>query len=249
MKYFIQLAYKGTNYRGWQRQPNAISVQAILEDAVERIMGKKINCIPCGRTDAGVHASEFFCHIILENKPDFDPVFRLNKILPDDISIQDFREVRRDVHAQHGAVSRTYEYFIHHKKNPFLSELSALYSNENLAFESMEKAVDMISKSKDFRAFCKQPDLYKSTICDISSTKIRQFDDGNRIHFLISANRFLRGMVRILVANILEVGYGRLSLEDFGNCLKNGTRPPYFNEAHPQGLYLTKVEYESGIYL
>jgi tRNA pseudouridine38-40 synthase len=249
MKYFIHLAYKGTNYRGWQRQPNSPSIQAVLEDSIAKMMGQKINCIPCGRTDAGVHARHFFCHLVVENAFDFDPVFRLNKMLPNDICIYDFLEVSREVHAQHGAISRTYEYFIHTKKDPFLSEISAYYSKKNLDLEKMKKAAELISEASDFKAFCKQPDLYKNTQCIISNAEIKQLESKQQIRFRITANRFLRGMVRILVGNILEVGYGKLELHEFENCLKNGIRPAFFKEAYPQGLYLTEVKYLEEVFL
>lgn len=243
MKYFIRLAYKGTNYRGWQRQPNAPSVQETLEETLAKMTGKQINCIPCGRTDAGVHAREFYCHIVVEKAFDFDPVFRMNKMLPDDISIYEFLEAPRDVHAQHDAVSRTYEYRIHCQKDPFLSEVSAFYSNENLDTEKMKIAAKILAGNNDFRAFCKQPDLYKNTACEVSEAVLTVSENKNKIRFKITADRFLRGMVRILVGNLLEVGYGKMSLAEFENCLKTGTRPTFFKEAYPQGLYLTEVAY------
>lgn len=243
MKYFLRISYKGTHYRGWQKQPNAPSIQEVLEANLARMIGKKVNLIGCGRTDAGVHAREFFGHIVIEKAFDFDPVFRINKMLPDDICVHEFIDAPRDIHAQHGAISRTYEYFIHFEKDPFLSEVSSLYSNENLNIELMKKAVKLISKSNDFRAFCKQPDLYKNTICKVSEATLILSENKKQLHFKISADRFLRGMIRILVGNILEIGYEKMSLIEFENCLKNGTRPTYFKEAYPQGLYLTKVDY------
>ncbi len=243
MKYFIHLAYKGSNYKGWQNQPNAQSIQETLETAIEKMMGKKINCIGCGRTDAGVHASQFFCHIVLERKFDFDPVFRLNKMLPDDISIYEMISVPKEVHAQHDAISRTYTYRIHFRENPFLSDVSTFYSKENLDFEKMKMAADLILKHSDFKAFCKQPDLYKNTICDVSMARVVFFGETSRLNFIITSNRFLRGMVRLLMGNILEIGYGRMSLEEFENCLKTGNPPNHYKAAYPQGLYLSSIEY------
>lgn len=243
MKYFIHLAYKGTRYHGWQRQPNHPSVQETLEDAIRKMTGQQINCIGCGRTDAGVHASQFFCHIKVEEPFDYDPVFRLNKLLPNDISIYDFIEVKRDAHAQHDASLRTYTYRIHFDKNPFLSDVSSFYSKKNLDFEKMEQATALFRTCKDFRAVCKQPDLYNNTLCEMQEARMEINATKTRLIFTFSANRFLRGMVRIIIGNILEVGYGRLRLQDLVECLNSGISPTHFNSVYPQGLYLSGVEY------
>ncbi len=243
MKYFIHIAYKGANYRGWQRQPNAPSIQAVLEDAIRKMTGQGINCIGCGRTDAGVHASQFFCHIVIGEKFGFDPVFRLNKMLPNDIAVFDFIEMPREAHAQHDATSRTYSYFFHGTKDPFLNEVSTFYSFENLDFSKMEAAVALLTEHRDFKAFCKQPNLYKSTKCKVVQASLARNTAAGQFRFQITADRFLRGMVRILAANILEVGHGKMGLQAFGECLATGRKPPYFREAFPQGLHLSAVEY------
>ncbi len=243
MKYFIHLAYKGTQYHGWQRQPNHISVQETLENAIEKMVGEKISCIGCGRTDAGVHASQFICHIRVDKEFNFDPVFRLNHILPDDISIFDFIEVDPSAHAQYDAIWRTYTYHIHLEKNAFLSEVSSIYPKENLDIAEMKKAVALLLLHNDFKAMCKQPHLYKTTICKMKEARLEANENANRIKIVLTANRFLRGMVRLLVGHILEVGYGRMSLQAFENCLKTGERSPYFKSAHPEGLFLSKVVY------
>ena len=243
MKFFIHLAYKGTCYFGWQRQPHHLSVQEVLEGALEKMLGKKTNCVGCGRTDTGVHASQFYCHIKVDQAFDFDPVFRLNKMLPDDISIFGFIPVEWDAHAQHDAISRTYTYRIHTKKDAFLSEVSSFYTNANLDVEVMQKAVALLPHYTDYRSFCKQPNLYKNTLCKISEATLSVNGNNGNLIFEITANRFLRGMVRILVGNILEVGYGRMTLSNFEGCLKNGNKPVHFNAAYPQGLYLSKIVY------
>ena len=243
MKYFIHLAYKGTNYHGWQRQPNHISVQETLENAIEKMTGEKISCICCGRTDAGVHASQFFCHIKVETSFEFDPVFRLNHILPNDISIFGFIEVDEFAHAQYDAIWRTYTYYIHTSKNAFLSDISSIYPKEKLDIAEMKKATALLLTYRDYRAMCKQPHLYKTTLCNITEARLEADEQANRLKIVLTANRFLRGMVRLLVAHILKVGYGKMSLLAFENCLKTGIRAPYFRAAHPQGLFLSRVEY------
>ena len=243
MKFFIHLAYKGTRYCGWQRQPKHPSIQETLENALQRMTGQKINCIGCGRTDAGVHASQFFCHVKVENEFDFDPVFRLNKMLPHDISVFNFIKVASHAHAQHDATSRTYTYQIHTTKNAFLSELSTFFPTENLDFDMMEQAVAMVRQFDDFRSMCKQPDLYKSTICKISGLTLDINKDKSSLVFEITANRFLRNMVRLLIGNILQIGCGKMQLAEFEHCLATGHPPKHFNAAYPQGLFLSKVEY------
>lgn len=243
MKYFLHLSYKGTHYHGWQRQPKHPSIQETLELALEKMLGYKVNCIGCGRTDAGVHASQYFCHIKVADDFGYDPVFRLNKILPHDITIHDCIKVGWFDHAQKDAISRTYTYQIHTTKDAFLNELSAFYPKENMDIGLMEKAVETLTRYRDFRAMCRQPDLYKTTICEIMAARLEVEKGGERLAFVFTADRFLRGMVRILVAQILEVGYGRLTLEAFENRLKTGQPPTSAKAAHPQGLYLTGVRY------
>lgn len=243
MKYFIHLAYKGTHFHGWQRQPNHLSVQEVLEKAIEKMTGQKISCICCGRTDAGVHASQFFCHIVVDKKFDYDPVFRLNHILPDSISIFDFIEVDSAAHARYDAIRRTYTYHIHTRKNALLSDVSSYYEIKNLDIAAMKKAVALLLVHHDFRAMCKQPDLYKTTVCYMSEALLEVNEAGHQIKITLTANRFLRGMVRLLVDHILQVGAGKLSLDAFERCLTTGVRSPRFKSAHPEGLFLSKVEY------
>jgi len=241
MKYYIHLAYKGTNYHGWQRQAGYPSVQETLEEALKKMLGKKVNCIGCGRTDAGVHASQYYCHIVVDQPFSYDPVFRLNKMLPGDISIFGFIEVDRHAHAQRDAVERTYTYRIHTAKNAFLSELSAYYPAENLDPEKLKAAAALLASHRDFRYQCRRPALYKSTICNIR--KAEWTVEGDRLDFAISADHFLKAMVRILVGNMLETAYGRLSLADFEDCLHGRRKVTFTHMAYPQGLYLTEVKY------
>lgn len=244
MKYFLHLAYKGTNYSGWQRQINTPhTIQQTLEEAVSKMVGKRMTCCGCGRTDAGVHASQFYAHIVVEKTFDFDPVERLNWILPDDISIFECLPVEYGQHAQYDAVSRTYQYHIHGQKNAFLSELSAYYTFENLDLEKLHLAAKLVTETTDFHAFCKQPDLYKHTNCHVTQARFDIDEKAQKMIFTITANRFLRGMIRLLVGNMTAVGYGKISLESFENALKAGISPKIYRAAYPQGLYLAEVVY------
>lgn len=243
MKYLLHLAYKGTRYQGWQKQKNGLGVQEVIEEAITKMLGEKVNCVGCGRTDAGVHASQYYCHFVFNQKIDFDPVFRLNRMLPADIRVYECRSVAKTFHAQKGALSRTYKYQIHFRENPFLSELSAFYPRENLDIKKMQLATNLLTQNSDYRAFCKQPNLYKHTICEVSKASLSYDQTAERLYFEITADRFLKGMVRLVVGNLLEIGYGRLSLDDFEYCLSKGQRPAFFKLAYPQGLYLAEVRY------
>jgi len=241
MKYFLHLAYKGTNYSGWQRQPNAPSIQETLEQCLAKMLGYSLPCIGCGRTDAGVHASQFFCHIIVKEALSYDPVFRINKMLPNDIVVYDFITVHKEAQAQFDALNRTYTYLLHGRKNPFKDDLSTFVEIKHLDIAKMKTAISYLDGSHNFRAFCKQPDIYKSTICNVREVYLKE--ESQQLTFTITANRFLRGMVRLLVGNLLEIGKGKLTIEQFRLALDKQQPLPYFNMAYPQGLYLSKVQY------
>ena len=245
MKYFLHLAYKGTRYRGWQFQPALPTVQGTLEEAVEKMTGGRVHCVGCGRTDAGVHASQYFCHIVVDEPFDYDPVFRLNKILPGDISIFDCIEAPWNAHAQKDALSRTYTYRIHTRENALWSELSAHYPEEGLDVGKLHAAAQLLPRHRDFTAMCLPSDVNKTKICEVSEAFWTE--DGYRLQFQITSNRFLRGMVRQIVGAMLEVAYGWTTLEDFERSLSTGERLPRIRSAYPQGLYLSRVVYPESI--
>ena len=242
VRYFFHIGYKGTAYRGWQRQKNIVSVQEVLEDKLSKLLKEKIVCIGCGRTDAGVHSSQYFFHINTDRKWNDHHLFVLNKILPSDISVYDVFEVDSHYHAQTSASKRTYNYFIHTKKNPFLNEISTLY-NITPDVGKMAKAASVITKYNDFRALCKSPDSHNNTLCNIFSVQL--FTDASETNFRlqITANRFLRGMIRILVHELIEVGTGQKSVDEFEEMIKSKTPLQFLNLAYPQGLYLSEIKY------
>ena len=243
MKYFLHLAYKGTHYQGWQRQINGLGIQAVVEDALSKMFKQRIKVHPCGRTDAGVHASQFFCHTIIDKVWDFDAIFRINKMLPADIRIYDFIPVDVMANAQLDVIARTYDYHIHTTNNPFLAELSTLYLMENPALVEMQTAAQLLTKYRDFRSFCKQPDLYKTTLCAVTFAELSIDKSQTRLHFRITANRFLRAMIRMIVGHLVKIGRREMTVMEFEALLKNPklSRQPVF--AYPQGLYLSKVVY------
>jgi tRNA pseudouridine38-40 synthase len=243
LKYFFHIGYKGNQYRGWQRQPNVPNVQEVLETALGHILKTPVTIMGCGRTDAQVHATQFFFHLEVDHAWDFDMMYRLNKLLPPDIAVFEIIPVDPFQHARFDAMQRTYDYFIHTYKDPFLSEISAMYMEPNLNLEEMKKAVALFTQHKDFRAFCKSPDKYKHTLCHVFSATLYRNPAGDKIRFQISANRFLSSMVRTMVGALLEVGRGELPVTELENCILKKELPEFVTPAYPQGLYLTKVTY------
>lgn len=243
MRYFFHISFNGNKYHGWQRQRDAISVREVFEMHLQKVLKQYTDCIGCGRTDAQVHASQFFFHIDVEKAWDFDLQFRLNKIMPNDISVFDIIPVDDHRHARFDATSRTYDYFIHTTKDPFLSERSSFYELKNLNIDKMNQAVKLIPMFTDFYSFCLSPQKQPSTICRVSSARLFIDDSGNRLRFQITSNRFLRGMVRTIMSKLINVATGKMSLDEFEGLLVK--KPTLFNikPAYPQGLYLTKVTY------
>jgi tRNA pseudouridine38-40 synthase len=242
MKYVFKIAYKGTRYNGWQRQPSGTSVQEVFEDTLRRFLGQKVNFIGCGRTDAGVHSSGYFGHVVVEKSMEEDAVFVLNKMLPDDIAVLSISEAPFEFHAQHDAVSRTYEYFLHTAINPFKAETSFFYEKK-MDLPLLNELSKAISSAPDFKAFCKKPEKAAGFVCKIVEVKWEQIE-AHSYRFTITANRFLRGMVRLLVGAMLAVNEGKMEKQEFLNALLNGELPKFQHEAFPQGLYLADVKYQ-----
>jgi tRNA pseudouridine38-40 synthase len=243
LRYFFHISYNGINYHGWQRQKGAISVREVFETSLEQVLKQPIECIGCGRTDAGVHASQFFFHVDVNQEWDFDLLFRLNKMMPKDISVYDIIPVEADQHARYDAISRTYDYVIHTFKDPFLNERSALYAGRNFDLSKMNRAVKLISRYADFYSFCLAPEKQSGTVCRVSSATLFSNRNADRLRFQITSNRFLRGMIRAMVGKLLEIGTGKCSVEEFEHLLRNKIVFNNTKLAYPHGLYLSKVTY------
>jgi tRNA pseudouridine38-40 synthase len=243
LRYFFHIGYHGTNYCGWQKHPEALSVQQVLETNLSKLLKVPIYISGCGRTDAQVHASQFFFHVDIEQEWDFDLFFRLNKILPDDIAVFDIIPTEGLPHARFDTIQRSYDYFIHTYKDPFLSRFSSFYAERNLDLNKMKDAVALLSQYDDYRAFCKMPDRIDHTICHVSAASLFTDKGGDRIRFHISANRFLSKMIRIIVGRLLEIGKGEMSIDEFEHYLAEKITPQIIIPAYPQGLYLSKVTY------
>ena len=246
MRYFIHLGFDGSNYKGWQRQKNTIkTVQEVIEQMLFKIFKKKVTVFGCGRTDAGVHASQYVIHIDLDETPVFDLKFRLNKNLPRGIAVFEIIEVKEQQHCRYDAVARTYDYFIHWKKDPVLFQHSSFYENLGLMlnFDLMKKAAALILKTKDFKAVCKQPNLHESTLCEIKKSELFVDEEQGRLRFSITSNRFLRGMIRYCIFFLLEIGKGKMTLEEFEQILNQKNTLVKKIPAYPNGLFLSSIEY------
>jgi len=243
VKYFFHIGYNGFNYRGWQRQPKVRNVQEVIEDTIAQILKKPVTIMGCGRTDAQVHASQFFFHLDVDEAWDFDMLFRLNKNLPNDIAIFEILPMEDRCHARFDATQRTYDYFLHTYKDPFLSTVSSLYLQKNFNLDKMRQATRLLLRYNDYRAFCKTPNDYEHTICNVTVSELFADSSGDRIRFRISANRFLGRMIRIIMGKLIDVGTGELSVDEFESYLITKITPPLIDPAHPQGLFLSKVVY------
>jgi tRNA pseudouridine38-40 synthase len=243
VRYFFHIGFNGRNYRGWQRQAKAHNIQQVVEETLSQILKTPVFITGCGRTDAQVHASQFFFHVDIENPWDFDLVFRINKTLPDDIAVFDIFPVKEGQHARFDAVARTYDYFIHTYKNPFLNTVSTLYQEKNLNLEKMKQAVSLLPLYQDYRALCKSPDNYRTTICKVTSALLMTDGAGDHIRFQVTADRFLGKMIRIIVGKLLLIGKGELSVDEFESFLIEKKTPETLDPAFAQGLYLSKVTY------
>jgi tRNA pseudouridine38-40 synthase len=243
LRYFVHIAYNGLHYGGWQKQPGVSNVQGVIEKALSQVLKKPVFVIGCGRTDAHVHASQFFFHMDIEENWDFDLLFRLNKLLPHSIAVFDIIPMEGLPHARFDAVKRSYDYYLHTYKNPFLNGLSSFYLLDGLRFDEMNRAVALLPKYKDYRCFCTSPDKYEHTICSVMSAALYTDPGGDKIRFQISANRFLSKMIRIIMGQLLKIGKGDLSVDGFEHYLISKETPELITPAHPQGLYLSKVTY------
>ena len=245
MRYFLDISYRGTNYHGWQIQENAKTVQGILDSALSNVLGVKIETLGSGRTDTGVHA---YTQIVQMDSPkELDELFafRMNGYLPKDICIKSIRLVQDTAHARFDAISRSYVYRITLDKNPF--EIgSAYYFYPPLDVEEMNKAAAVLTKYEDFESFSKVHTDVLNFNCTIFHARWEQID--RMVYFHITANRFLRSMVRTLVGTMLEIGKGRMTIEEFESIILARDRKRAGISAPPEALYLSEVEYPKEIY-
>ncbi len=251
MRYFIKFSYLGTEFHGSQRQPNGITVQETMEQALKMIFREEVPLTFAGRTDAGVHAREMYAHMDVGDeamrREGERLVFRLNGILPNSIAIYDIVPVTDEAHARFTAKSRTYEYHIVDHKDPFLHDL-ATRVRPGLDFNAMNEAAKYLIGKQDFASFCRSNTDVKTTICDLTYAHWEVKENGHAV-FTITADRFLRNMVRAVVGTLFEVGRGKMTPEQFAEVISHHTRTAAGDSAPAEGLYLTQIIYPEDIWV
>ncbi|MCX6240555.1 MAG: tRNA pseudouridine(38-40) synthase TruA [Bacteroidetes bacterium] len=248
MRYFINLSYNGTNYHGWQAQKNAISIQKVLTDALCMMLREEVSLTGCGRTDAGVHAREYYAHMDLVKELGRTQagklVFKLNSFLGKDISLREIFSVRPDAHARFSATLRTYKYYITLVKDPFLVDRS-YYHFGPIDIDLMNRGAELIMKYSDFTSFSKVDSDTKTKICRISEAQWER--SGDLLVFTISADRFLRNMVRAIVGTLLDLGTGKMLLRDLKLVIEAKNRSDAGDSVAACGLFLEQVVYPEDI--
>lgn len=241
MRYFIKFSYNGTSYHGWQSQPNAISVQETLTKAVSVILNETIELMGAGRTDTGVHAKMMFAHFDTQNPFEATVIVqKLNSYLPKDIAVFNIIPVHADAHARFDATQRTYEYHIHNFKDAFLNEQSWYY-HSLLDLDLMNKAAAELLMHTDFQCFSKVNTDVNTFNCKI--TQAFWQCNGNQLVFTISADRFLRNMVRAIVGTLINIGLHKITIDDFTNIIASKDRSEAGFSVPAHGLYLTDIRY------
>ncbi len=252
MRYFIHLAYDGAAYHGWQVQPNAVSVQQRLNEALSTLLRQPVSTVGAGRTDAGVNAHCMVAHFDFTT-PDGRPLdlplltHKMNRLLPPDIAVHDIRPVRDDAHARFSATRRTYIYRVYTRKNPFARHVAAFVPFP-LDFEKMNEAARILLSTSDFTSFSKLHTDAKTNICRVVKAEWKMQPDGTAM-FTIAADRFLRNMVRAVVGTLVDVGRGKLSIEQFREVIAQKNRCSAGDSMPGHALSLVDIEYPEDIYM
>ncbi|MCC5918458.1 MAG: tRNA pseudouridine(38-40) synthase TruA [Cryomorphaceae bacterium] len=246
-RYFMHFAYHGGNYHGWQFQKNAHSVQAELESALQTILRTEIRLVGAGRTDSGVHARTMYAHFDEKEITNTQKLtHQLNALLPNDVSVFSIKPVKPDAHCRFDAISRTYHYRLHFGKNPFLQGLSYRHYSK-LDYDAMNRAALLLHGQKNFRAFEKSRAQENTGICNVTEAEWKIVED--EWVFVITANRFLRNMVRAIVGTLLDVGMNKIQPEDVKTIIDSQNRTHAGTSVPAHGLYLVKVIYMDDIFI
>ncbi len=244
-RYFVEIKYDGTDFSGWQIQPNSPTIQETIEDALLKILKYKVDIVGCGRTDAGVHASQYFFHFDSNNPIDDKDhfLYKLNAIVKKDIAANRLIEVESDAHARYDATERSYQYFIHFKKNPFLRRSSFRYNYRGTPdLDVLNQAASVLLAYENFYPFCKSKSQVNHYRCKLYKS-MWTIGTQNQYIYEVTANRFLRGMVRLLVGMCLNVSLGKLTLDQVREAMDNQKLLTPAWSVPPQGLFLSQIKY------
>ncbi|RMB56374.1 tRNA pseudouridine(38-40) synthase TruA [Dokdonia sinensis] len=252
MRYFIELSYFGKSYHGWQRQPNAVTVQQTIEEALSTILRHDLKIMGAGRTDTGVHATQMYAHVDFdfENAPSSEDdlnklTHKLNRFLPPDIAIRSIFKVSNEAHTRFDATARSYVYRVALDKNPFTTD-AAFYCKSPLDIDKMNSAAQILMNYCDFECFSKSKTDVNTYLCNITEARWEEVE--NELEFHITADRFLRNMVRAIVGTLIEIGQGKQPVEWIHEVIASKTRGTAGTSVPAQGLYLTKIEYLKTIF-
>jgi len=246
VRYFIDVSYSGKNYHGWQTQENAITIQEIIDNSLSTILKTEIKTLGSGRTDTGVHAISQVAHFDYDDNLLDNFLYRINSLLPSDISINSINGVKENISARFDAISREYIYKIHTKKSPFLNNYSFYYKRD-IDIELLNKACDIIKEFKDFQTFSKVKTDVNNYNCYISYAAVEK--ENNSYFFKVTSNRFLRGMVRAIMGTLFEINEDKIQLELLEDIIIKKDRKLAGPSVPAHGLYLNKVSYKEDIYL
>lgn len=247
MRYFLELSYNGKEFHGWQNQPNAITVQSVVDDALSKLLGEHITTVGAGRTDAGVHAKQMFAHFDVKYLININElIFKLNAFLPQTIAVYNIYKVKDSAHARFDALSRAYIYKIDTRKNVFSYD-KAYYIKKELNLNLLNSACAVLYEYNDFKCFSKSRSDVKTYLCDITFAKWIIKNDS--FIFEIKANRFLRNMVRAIVGTMIEIGLEKTSLNKFHEIISSKDRTKAGASVPAHGLYLNKIEYPKDIFI
>ncbi len=243
-RYFAELSYLGTAYSGWQKQPKATSIQEVIEKGIFEILRQQTEVVGCGRTDAGVHARQYFLHFDYDDDLPEGFTNRLNKVLPADISFKKIVEIESSVHARFDASHRAYEYHLGFYKNPFSTNTAYHFPfAQQLDRQKLQEAAKLLLNYEEFFPFCKSNSDVKTMKCNLQQAEWVFSEQSEELVFHIAANRFLRGMVRLIVGMCLNVSLGKVSFEEVKSAMDNQTRLSKSYSVPPQGLFLTDIRY------
>jgi tRNA pseudouridine38-40 synthase len=241
----LELAYFGKAYHGWQRQPNAQTVQEVVENAISTLLQEKVELVGAGRTDAGVHATQLFAHFDVEKELPEDLIFKLNSFLPKDVAVKNLFQVTAEAHARFDATARSYEYHLTQEKDVFATGM-AYWLKKDLDMEKMNEAAAILLEYKDFECFSRSRTDVRTFNCEIRRAYWEK--SGTKLIFHISADRFLRNMVRAIVGTLLEIGLGKMEVQEMHHVIKSKNRGEAGASVPAHGLFLTRIEYPKSIF-
>jgi tRNA pseudouridine38-40 synthase len=242
-RYFLQIAFRGSHYHGWQKQNDVITVQDVLSEHISVVLAEEVQLHGCGRTDAGVHAKNYFLHFDTKQKLNRDFVHKMNGFLPEDIAVHAIFLNKERIHARYDALQRSYEYWISTKKNPFMNGL-AVFMNEVADIELMNEASAILQEYEDFESFSKSNNSHSHYLCTLYEAQWRR--EKELLIFRITANRFVRSMVRMIVGTILMIGNKKITIREFRSIIEAKNRQLAGKSVPAHGLYLVDVIYPEG---